>query len=80
MGIRFRLKERIADYEYRTRKVLMLKDIAAATGVHAVTLSKLYTNKELDVRLSTIERLCGFFGCSFGDLVEYDPEREAAGE
>lgn len=80
MGVRFRLKERIADHEYRTRKVLKLKDLAAATGVHRVTLSKLYTNKELDVRLSTIERLCGFFGCRIDDLVEFDLAREPGGD
>ncbi len=73
MAIRFRLKERIADLEYRTRQTVMLKDIAAATGVHRVTLSKLVNNKDVDVRLSTVDKLCAYFGCAIGDLVEHDP-------
>lgn len=75
MPIRFRLKERMADQEFRERRTVTLKDVAEQTGVHRVTLSKLANNKPYDVRISTIERLCSYFGCEIGDLVEYVPER-----
>jgi len=77
MAIRYRLKEKIADLEYKTRQVVMLKDIAEQTGVHRVTLSKLANNKHLDVRVSTIDRLCAYFGCQVGDLVEYVSDEES---
>lgn len=77
MAIRFRLKERIADVEFRERRTLLLKDIAETTGVHRVTLSKLANNKQYDVRISTIDKLCEYFGCGVGDLLEYVPDQPA---
>lgn len=71
MAIKFKLKERIADLEFRRRHIVMLKDVAEATGIHRVTLSKLANNKRYDVRISTIDRLCAYFGCGVGDLLEY---------
>lgn len=74
MAIKFLLKERIADIEFRERRTVLLKDIAEVTGVHRVTLSKLANNKRYDVRISTIDKLCAYFHCGVGDLVEYVPD------
>jgi len=74
LAIKFKLKEKIADVEFRQRRVLMLKDVAAGSGVHAVTLSKLANNKRYDVRVSTIDKLCAYFKCDIGDLVQYVPD------
>ena len=74
MAIRYRLKEKIADVEYKTRQVVALKDIAEKTGVHRVTLSRLANNKRVDVRLGTIDKLCAYFQCPIGDLVEHVPD------
>jgi putative transcriptional regulator len=76
LAIKFKLKEKIADVEFRERRVLMLKDIAEASGVHAVTLSKLANNKRYDVRVSTIDKLCAYFKCDVGDLLEYVPDKK----
>lgn len=76
MAIRYRLKERIADLEFREKRVVSLAEIAESSGVHRVTLSKIANNKGIDVRMGTIERLCAFFGCEIGALVELVPDRE----
>jgi putative transcriptional regulator len=75
MAVRYRLKERVADLEFREKRVVSLSEVAEATGVHRVTLSKIANNKDVDVRVGTIERLCAFFGCPIGALVEFVPER-----
>ncbi|MDZ4078600.1 MULTISPECIES: helix-turn-helix domain-containing protein [Hydrocarboniphaga] len=75
MPIKFKLKERIADKEFRERRVVQLKEIAEATGVHRVTLSKLANNKEYNVGVDTIEKLCAYFQCGIGEIAEYVPER-----
>lgn len=67
--IRFKLKERIADIEFKERRVLQLKEIAEATGIHRVTLSKLANNKDYNVGIATIDKLCEYFACDVGDLV-----------
>ncbi len=76
MAVRFTLKERIADLEFQERRVVQLKEIAAATGVHRVTLSKLANNKLGNVGTATLEKLCAYFGCEIGELVEYVPDQE----
>lgn len=75
MPIKFKLKERIADKEFRERRVVQLKEIAEATGIHRVTLSKLANNKEYNVGVDTIEKLCAYFQCGIGEIAEYVPER-----
>ena len=43
--IRFRLKERIADLSFSTGRRITLDEVAAGTGIHRVTLSKLGSQK-----------------------------------
>lgn len=74
MAIKYKLKERIADKEFKERRVVQLAEISAATGIHRVTLSKLANNKRYNAGLDLIDRLCAFFSCEVGDLVEYVPE------
>lgn len=76
MAIKFKLKERIADMEFRERRVVQLKEIAGATGVHRVTLSKLANNKRYNVGIDTVEKLCAYFRCGVGDILEYVPDAD----
>jgi putative transcriptional regulator len=76
MAIRFKLKERIADAEFGQRRVVQLKEIAEATGIHRVTLSKIANNKRYNVGIDTIDKLCAYFHCGVGDILEYVPDSD----
>lgn len=81
MAIKFRLKEQIADKEFRERRVISLKEIAEQTGIHRVTLSKIANNKRYNVGIDTVEKLCAYFDCAVGDVAEYVAEsRETDGQ
>lgn len=67
--LRFKLKERIADFEFRERRRLALGDIAEATGIGRATLTRM--NRGASVRTDTLDRLCAYFHCRIEDLVEY---------
>ena len=69
--LRFKLKERIADIEFRERRRLALGDIADATGIGRATLTRM--NRGIAVRTDTLDRLCAYFNCRIEDLVEYVP-------
>lgn len=71
--LRFKLKERIADYEFRERRRLPLVEIAEQTGIGRITLSRML-NHSSHVRTDTLERLCVYFGCRIEDLVELVPD------
>ena len=76
MSIRILLKERIADKEYAERRVVSLKEISEATGIHRVTISKLANHKKYNVGIDTFDQLCRYFSCPIGELVEYVPDDE----
>ena len=70
--LRFKLKERIAEIEFKERRRLALGDIADATGIGRATLTRM--NRGVPVRTDTLERLCSYFNCRIEDLVEYVPD------
>lgn len=80
MAIKYKIKERIADLEFRERRVVQIKEIAEATGIHRVTLSKLANNKKYNVGIDTLDKLCEYFKCGLGDVAEYVSESRVPGE
>jgi putative transcriptional regulator len=74
MPIRWRLAVLMAELN------LDNKDLVAATGLHATTISKLKTTREMPPRLDrdTLERLCKALQCQPGDLLRYEPDIDNA--
>jgi len=68
--IRFKLKERIADKEFREKRRISLIEIAETTGIGRITLSRML-NRGTNVRSDTLDRLCNYFGCRIEELVEH---------
>ena len=76
--LRFKLKERIADKEFREGKRISLLEIAEATGIGRITLSRML-NRGTHVRSDTLDRLCSYFGCRIEELVEFIPDADKHG-
>lgn len=72
--IRYRLKELIADKEFRERRQITLGEIADATGIHRTTLSKIANASGYNTVTDNIDKLCGFFGCDVSDLMQRVPD------
>ncbi len=72
--LRFKLKERIADMEFRERRRVQLQEIATATGLNRMTLSKLINHHGANVQTDVLDKLCTFFGCRIEQLVEHIPD------
>lgn len=77
--LRFKLKERIADFEFRERRRLTLQELAEGTGLNRMTLSKLANQHGAIVRTDVVDKLCEFFGCRVEELMEHIPERDESG-
>lgn len=69
--LRFKLKERIANLEFRERRRVTIQEIAEATGVNRMTLSKLANHHGANVQTDVLDKLCTFFGCRLEDLAEH---------
>lgn len=72
--IRFKLKELIADYQFREGRLLTMGEISEATGINRNTLSKIANQKGVSIVTANVEALCKFFGCTVSDVMEYLPE------
>jgi len=71
--LRFKLKERIADKEFKEGRRISLTEVAESTGIGRITLSRML-NRGTNVRTDTLDRLCDYFNCRIEELVEYIPE------
>ena len=72
MGIAIHLDELLEE------RGMLLKELAEATGISVVNLSRLKTGKVRAIRFSTLEALCGVLECQPGDLLSYARRRPAA--
>lgn len=76
--IRFKLKERIADKEFREDRRITMIEISDTTGIGRITLSRMLKPGAI-VRSDTLDRLCEFLECRLEDLAEYVPADASAG-
>ena len=67
--LRYKLSERIADKEFRERRRITSLEIAEATGINRMTLSKLLNKHGANVQTDKLDRPCAYFECRIEDLV-----------
>ena len=72
--LRYKLKERIADKEFRERRRVTIQEVAESTGITRNTLSRMLNQHGVSVRTENLDRLCAYFGCRIEEVVEYVPE------
>ena len=70
-----RIKQLIAEKELREKRKITYQIMQDETGLSPVTISKLFRFDGIQrIDGTTIEKLCIFFGCQVGDLLEYIPD------
>lgn len=80
--IRFRLAEQIEKKQFRESRRVTIQEVADATGVNRMTLSKILNHRGYSTGTDVLDRLCAYFRCSVADLVEHvqEPDEEAGGK
>lgn len=53
------------------RDLVKITDISNSTGVSRVTLARLYYRRTKVISFDVLAKLCKFFNCSVGDILEY---------
>ena len=74
--IRFRLKELIADKEFREDRRVTLDEIAREAGVHRTTLSKISNQRGHKTSTEVLDRLCSYFQVPLEELAQHIDDRE----
>jgi putative transcriptional regulator len=75
--IRFKLAEMIEKKQFAEGRRVPINEVASATGLNRMTLSKILNQKGYGTGTETIDRLCAYFTCEVKDLMEYLPHEEA---
>lgn len=77
--IRFRLAELMADMQFKLGRRVTLIEVAEATGINRMTLSRMTNVRGYVTTTDTVERLCRYFGCTVGDVAVYVESPEGSG-
>jgi len=71
--IRFKLGELIEKQQFFEGRRLTINEIASATGLNRMTLSKILNQRGYGTGTETVDRLCQYFGCNVEDLMQFVP-------
>jgi putative transcriptional regulator len=69
--IRFKLAEQIEKKQFAEGRRITIQEVAEATGVNRMTLSKLLNHKGYSTGTDILDKLCAYFECRIEDLVEH---------
>lgn len=69
--IRFRLKELVADKEFREGRRITLEEVSQATGVHRTTLSKIANQRGYNTTTDVLDKLCAFFEVDVNAVAQF---------
>ena len=61
-------------YKVRWKKKYTRKEICELTGLSPETVTKLTKGEHVDLKLSTLEKISKFLGCSVKDIIEEEPD------
>jgi DNA-binding Xre family transcriptional regulator len=74
--IRFKLGEMIERKQFAEGRRVSINEIATATSLNRMTLSKILNQKGYGTGTDTVDRLCSYFACKVEDLMEHVVEEE----
>lgn len=72
--LRFKIRERLCDKSFSENKRITFKELSKTTGVSRQTLTRMVNQRGYVTSTDTLEKLCAYFECGIGDLVEYVKE------
>lgn len=75
--IRFKLGEMIEKKQFAEGRRVTINEVATATGLNRMTLSKILNQKGYGTGTETIDKLCQYFGCQVEDLMVYVDSSES---
>lgn len=56
---------------------ITLNELAKATGISRMTLSRMINNEGYSTVTSHLDRLCAFFDCELHELIRYSPDNQS---
>ncbi|MGQ3051874.1 MAG: helix-turn-helix domain-containing protein [Roseateles sp.] len=73
--IRFKLAEQIEKKQFKESRRITIQEVAEASGVNRMTLSKILNHRGYSTGTDIVDRLCTYFDCAVSDLLEHVADR-----
>ncbi len=74
--IRFKLAEQIERKQFRESRRITIQEVAEASGVNRMTLSKILNHRGYSTGTDIVDKLCSYFDCPVSDLLEHVVDRD----
>ena len=74
--IRFLLKERIAEKEFKEKRKITLDEVSSETGISRNTLSRIANSYGYNTTTDALDKMCNYFQCDISDIVKYIPNED----
>jgi putative transcriptional regulator len=74
--IYIQIKELIQAKSVAWGRRITLNELANATGISRMTLSRMVNNKGYSTVTDQLDKLCTFFECEIHELIRFVPERQ----
>jgi putative transcriptional regulator len=78
--IRFRIQELMAEKQFKEGRRITLLELAEATGISRVTLSKMVNQRGYGTLTDHLDRLCSYFECPIEQLAQHIPDVDVASQ
>ena len=69
--IRFKLAEQIEKKQFRESRRITIQEVAEASGVNRMTLSKILNQRGYSTGTDILDKLCEYFGCRLEELAQH---------
>lgn len=69
------IKEMMKEKAAAWGRKITLNELANATGISRMTLSRMINNRGYSTVTSHLDKLCRFFECELHELIKYEPEQ-----
>lgn len=57
-------------------RLLKVSDVYSQTGVSKTTLTNIYYQRDRNVQIMTLTKICDFLQVPLSELIEYDPGKD----
>jgi putative transcriptional regulator len=74
--IRYLLTERLSERSFKLGRRIEWQEVAAATGIHRATLSRMLNQWGYNATTSNLDSLCRYFDCALGEIAVYVPDEQ----
>ena len=64
----------LSDRQFAEGRVVTITEMAAASGISRVTLSKMINQRGYVTGTDNLDKLCQYFGCTLDKLAEFVPD------